>query len=71
MFKSPVLFGTHTLLDTLSHTLRVLQLPTHFIWLEALTPIVNNTIKFFNIPKHYFILYFDSFIKYLWVSGYQ
>ena len=36
MFKSTVLFGTHTLLDK---SLRVLQLPTH---LPSLTALSNS-----------------------------
>ena len=30
---------------------------THFIWLDALTTLVNNPINIFNKPKHYFILF--------------
>ena len=42
-----------------------LFMDTHFVWLEACTILVNNTINLFLIIPN--ILYHVSFIKYLWI----
>ena len=63
-FKSSTLFGTHTLLD---QSFRVLQLPTHlcnFVWLEALTMLINNPINIYLINLKAFLCRV-LFIKYL------
>ena len=39
---------------------------TDFLWLEALTALVNNTIKFFLIIQS-IILYYVPFVKNIWI----
>ena len=39
----------------------------HFVWLEALTMLLNNPINIFLINQN-IILYHVLFIKYLWIS---
>ena len=39
----------------------------HFVWLDAITMPVNNTINVFVISPN-IISYYILFIKYLWIS---
>ena len=40
---------------------------THLVWLDALTMLINNPINIFLMNQN-IVLYYFSFIKYLWIS---
>ena len=40
---------------------------THLVWLDAVTKPVNNPVLFFIINSN-IVLYFVTFINYLWIS---
>ena len=61
-FKFFVLFGTHTLLDKplsiIQFSTHLTNLTTNFVWLEALTKLVNNAISIYlTIPHILYIIF--------------